>query len=148
MNATIPTFQCELNLLDASKSFRPSTPEATHKIVRRIRAESMPAIRTNTLCLLLCLVDFLPQRSGARINELELGKLCVEDADDLGQLRMISMCQYILIVEGHTGSSGLPVLLSVCDVLLISSIISVRSLLRSLSLSDSFSASLYVLSRS
>jgi hypothetical protein len=44
----------------------------------------------------------------------------------------------------HTGSSGLPVLLSVCDVLLISSIISVRSRLSSLSLSESFSASLYL----
>lgn len=46
--------------------------------------------------------------------------------------------------ERRTGSSGLPVLLRVCEVVLISSIISVKSRLSSLSLSESFSASLYL----
>jgi hypothetical protein len=58
--------------------------------------------------------------------------------------RAVSMLAHGKCGEIHTGSSGLPVLLSVCDVLLISSIISVRSRLSSLSLSESFSASLYL----
>jgi hypothetical protein len=130
-------------LRNTTEALRPASTEAAHEVIRRISTESVPAICADALGFLLSLGDFLFELGGAGVDELELGELGVEDADDLCQLRIqLVIWQGEKCGKRRTGSSGLPVLLSVCDVLLISSIISVRSRLSSLSLSESFSASL------
>jgi hypothetical protein len=60
----------------------PST-HTIHEIGARIRTKAIPPIRANTLTLPLRLVDVILELLGARVDELELSKLSIEDADDL-----------------------------------------------------------------
>jgi hypothetical protein len=75
------------NLRHTTKSLRPASTEATHEVIRRISTKTVPAIRTDTLGLFLGLSDFLFELGGTGVDELELGELGVEDADDLCQLQ-------------------------------------------------------------
>jgi hypothetical protein len=75
------------NLRHTTKSLSPASTEAAHEVIRRISTKTVPAIRTDTLSLLLGLCDFLFELGGAGVDELELGKLGVEDADNFCQLQ-------------------------------------------------------------
>lgn len=92
----------------------PIAAEAPVKIIRRIGTQSIPAVGANSTALLLCLVDLLLQLRGAGVNELKLRELGVEDANNLCKLFNVSMnAQNTGGDTVRTGSSGLPVLLSV-----------------------------------
>ena len=65
------------------------------------------------------------------IDLLQLGKMAVENSDDLGELRQdarLAIVNWKMNTRRLTGSSALPVLLRVDDASLISSIIVVKSL--------------------
>ena len=127
----------------ATITLDPVAAEAPVKVVCWICAQAIPAVCADRSALLVGLVDFVLQLRGAGVDELELRELRVEDADDLCKLSGVSIqIEKNVKMSAHTGSSGLPVLLSVWDVVLISSIMSVRSLFSSLRRSCSFSASL------
>lgn len=64
--------------------------ETPIKVVRRVGAEAIPATGAHCAAFLLRLVDFILQLRGARVNELELRELSVEDADDLCELWIVS----------------------------------------------------------
>lgn len=57
--------------------------EAPVEVIRRVCAEAVPAVGADSAGLFLRLVDLVLQLRGAGVNELELGELGVEDADDL-----------------------------------------------------------------
>lgn len=71
---------------NTTKPIRPSTPKTPIKICTRIRAQAIPAIRANMLRVLLRLSNLRLQLRCAGVDELELGELRVEDADDFGEL--------------------------------------------------------------
>jgi len=87
------------------------------------------------------------QLGGALIDDLQLGQVRVEDADDLRNLfGNVSMKVKSLVqdVDLLTGSSARLVLLRVAEAPFTSSIMLVRSLPISSRRSESFSASLYL----
>jgi hypothetical protein len=74
-------------LRHTAKALRPSTTVAPVKVLGGVRTKSLPATRTRAVRLLLRLVDLLLELRSARVDELELRELGVEDADDLCKLQ-------------------------------------------------------------
>lgn len=92
----------------------PVATEAPVEVIRRIGAQPIPSIGANSAALLLRLVDLLLQLRSAGVDELELRELGVEHSDDLRKLVNVSMTVCSTGAKMiRTGSSGLPVLLSV-----------------------------------
>jgi hypothetical protein len=59
--------------------------DTVHEVGGGVGAEPVPAVRAHTLAFPLSLVDVVLELLGARIDELELRKLSVENANDLGE---------------------------------------------------------------
>lgn len=71
-------------------SLHPVSTHASVEVVCGICAQTVPAIGADGAGLLLRLVDLILQLRGARVDELELRELSVEDAHDLGKLFCVS----------------------------------------------------------
>jgi hypothetical protein len=74
-----------------AKALRPAATETPVKVFGGICAQAVPAIGTDALCFLLGLGDLVLQLRGTRVDELELGELGVEDANNLCELWRVSM---------------------------------------------------------
>lgn len=83
-------------------------PKTPIKVIRRIGAQSVPAISAaDSAALLLRLVDLVLQLGGARVDELELRELCVEDADDLCELCCVRCkARGCLVLSERRGGRG------------------------------------------
>jgi hypothetical protein len=88
-----------------AKTLRPAATETPVKVFGGISAQAVPAIGTDALCFLLGLGDLVLQLRGTRVDELELGELGVEDADNLCELWRVSVlvCEQEkrMHVQGH-----------------------------------------------